>query len=247
MAFFRFIDAHIHLHEYDKVEDLINKLDSYLLVAVSDDLESSIKTIELWKNYPDIIKPCIGLHPWSVSEVDQPMKQAVEVSRLALRYGIDCIGEVGLDKRFVPDTIDKQLEVFKIFLDTALEVNATLNLHTPDAWEEVLDMIVSKGIARANFHWYTGPSELLKRIAMEGYTISVNPALRIQKKHREIVKKAELSIIVTESDAPYTYKGVRLSPLLIPETIELIAEIKALPRDIIAERIIDNAKRIFNV
>ena len=244
----RYIDAHSHLHEFSD-EDVARILDALdvLIVAVSDDLESSKRTLRLASQYPGRVKPCLGLHPWSVGEVEAPLEQAREIVRLAEREGIDCIGEVGLDTKFVPQTIEKQRQIFQIFLEAAKELDAFMNLHTAGTWEEVYELVFKAGIGRANFHWYTGPQHLIERLRTAGYTISINPAVQIQKKHQDIVRKAPLDMMLVESDGPYEYRGLKLSPLMVPQVIGVIAELKGMPVTEVEEAVRRNAARVLRL
>ncbi len=244
----RYIDVHSHLHEYndDEVNRILSALD-VMIVAVSDDLESAKRTIALAREYPGRVKPCLGLHPWSVGEVEAPLEQAREIARLAAREGIDCIGEVGLDTKFVAETIDKQRRVFEVFLEAAKELDAFMNLHTAGTWEEVYRLVEQAGVRRANFHWYTGPLHLLEALHTVGYTISINPAVEIQKKHQEVVKKAPLDMMLTESDGPYNYRGLKLSPLMVPHVISKIAELKGLNVYEVEESVRANAARVLRL
>ncbi len=241
----RYIDAHSHLHEFSDadIQRILEALD-ILVVAVSDDLESSKRTLQLAREYPGRVKPCVGLHPWSVGEVEAPLEQAREIARLAEREGVDCIGEVGLDTKFVAETIEKQREVFQVFIEAARELDAFMNLHTAGTWEEVYEFVSKAGVRRANFHWYTGPHHLLEKLRASGYTISVNPAVQIQRKHQEVVKIAPLDMILVESDGPYEYRGLKLSPLMVPQVISEIARIKGVQVSEVEEAILSNAKRV---
>ena len=244
----RYIDAHSHLHEFsdEDVKRILDALD-ILVVAVSDDLESSKRTLQLASEHPGRVKPCLGLHPWSVGEVEAPVEQAREIVRLAEREGVDCIGEVGLDTKFVPQTIEKQREVFDVFVKAAKELGAFMNLHTAGTWEEVYEIVSSAGIERANFHWYTGPHHLLEKLRESGYTISINPAVQIQKKHQEIVRRAPLEMMLVESDGPYEYRGLKLSPLMVPQVIGVIAELKGVPVADVEEAVRRNAVRVLRL
>ncbi len=244
----RYIDAHSHLHEFSDadVKRILEALD-ILVVAVSDDLESSVRTLRLASEYPGRVKPCLGLHPWSVGEVEAPVEQAREIARLAAREGVDCIGEVGLDTKFVPETIEKQREVFMVFVEMAKELDAFMNLHTAGTWEEVYEIVSKAGVERANFHWYTGPHHLLEKLRASGYSISINPAVQIQKKHQEIVKKAPLDMMLVESDGPYEYRGLKLSPLMVPQVVAQIAELKGVPVTEVEDAVRRNAVRLLRL
>ncbi len=242
------VDAHAHLHEYsdNDIRGIIDGERIYI-VAVSDDKSSSLRTLKLSQEYPDRIRPCIGLHPWEVGKVEAPIASARELVRLAERYGVDCFGEVGLDTKFVGETISVQRKVFSVFVEAAREMGAVMNLHTAGTWREVFEEIERAGIERANFHWYTGPHDLLEGIKEMQYTISINPAVLIQKKHQKIVEIAPLDIMLTESDAPYNYRGLKLSPLMVGKVLEKIAEIKRVSVEIVADTVVSNARRVFRL
>jgi TatD DNase family protein len=238
-----YVDVHSHAHEYS-VEDLAVFLaeNNIVMVGVSDDYESSLKTIQLSKLFTDRFMPCIGLHPWEVKDWTA-VGEARHIVELALENRVKCLGEVGLDTKFVGETIHVQREVFRVFLEAARDYNLMLNLHTAGTWDEVLSLLEKYDIEMANFHWYTGPLNLLKEIYDAGYTISINPAVKIQQKHRNVVKHAPLEIMLTESDSPYEYRGLRMKPPLVRDVVKIIAEIKGLDEDYVANVVWDNFRR----
>jgi len=206
------VDAHVHLHE-----DPSMLTEGITVVAVSDDLDSSERTLEL-----DAIK-CIGIHPWSV-----PQSSEGELKRIGnMAESADCLGEVGLDYRFVGSR-EKQRTFFEYFLDIAREYDLPLNLHALDAWRDVFDLLLRHDIRRAYFHWYNGPLDLIEEIVGQGYFIGINAAIKIQRKHLRVLERTPLSRLITESDGPYNYRGLRLSPSLIPELTVKVAEVKGV-------------------
>ncbi len=240
-----FVDAHVHAHEYgNEILSSYCGSEDLRLIAVSDDYNSSLKTIKLCRACPNMI-PSIGIHPWEVGSaegVNEAMKLLNE-----LGDKVPMLGEVGLDKKFVPNTFNKQLEVFKVFLNYASENGKGLNIHAAGAWNEVLRELERSDVKVAIIHWYTGPQELLKRIVNLGYFIGVNAAIRIQKKMREIARVAPLEVILTESDGPYNYRGMKLGPNLIPGTVRLIAELKGLSTEEVEEAITSNFNRLLKL
>ncbi len=241
MIIMKYIDMHNHGHELDEEIILEFKYD-YILVIVSDDLETSYKTIELSKKY-DFIKPCIGIHPWNIGEA--AIGDLEKITEIIDKEDIRCLGEVGLDTRFVAKTIDKQRMFFKKFLELAREYNLLLNLHTAGTWREVLDLLIRYDIDKAYFHWYTGPINLLDEITDKGYYIGANPAWKIQAKHRRILEYAPLDIILTESDAPYRYRGLEMSPELVKDTIKFLAEAKDISISNVRASIYRNYLRLY--
>lgn len=240
----KLIDIHSHVHEFEEKElqSILNKLRDVVIVGVSDDEESSRETILLSNKYNQIV-PCVGLHPWSVKSKEESINEAYRVIEYAISNSIKCLGEIGLDTKFVPETIEKQRQVFRIFLEAARDNNMFVNLHTAGTWEEVFQLLVKYDIVAANFHWYTGPVSLLKDIEAQGFTISINPAIKIQRKHQEIVRKASLEIMLTESDSPYEYRGMRLTPLMVTDVVKTIAGIKGVNVDYVKQVIWSNFEK----
>lgn len=236
----RYVDAHCHLHEYDdeRVEKLAR---SYVIVAVSDDAASSLRTVELASRFE--LYPCVGIHPWEVGEASREDMEVIK--RLVSEGKAACIGEVGLDRMFVPQTFSKQLEFFEEMVRLAVEYSLPMNLHTAGAWREAFEIVTKAGVEKAIFHWYTGPLDLLRDIVEAGYLISVNPSVKFQRKHQRVVKEAPLHSLVTESDGPYKYRGVELGPPMIPSTIAFIAEVKNLSVRDVAMQVSENLMRFF--
>ena len=240
-------DMHSHLYEYSggEVSEILDGDRGLIIVAVSDDLDSLRRTYELYESYPDRIIPCVGYHPWNFRGGGGSIESARSVARMGYRLGLTCIGEVGLDKRFVPlDTWSLQVEVFNIFIRLALDMDGFLNIHSPGAWREALMQIKSMNVPRAMFHWYTGPRELIDEVINSGYYISINPALRIQEKHRRIAEYTPLDYIVFESDSPYNYRGLKLHPHMVRESIKIVAGIKGVGEDLVYEAAYRNSIKL---
>jgi len=156
-----------------------------------------------------------------------------------------CIGEVGLDRRFVPQTFDRQLEFFRTFVTWARDYDLPLNIHAPDAWRDVLELVRRSDVERVLIHWYTGPLNLLNEIRDYGYYISINAAIRIQEKSRLVAKEAPLDVILLESDGPYEYRGITLEPPMVRDAARIVAEIKGVKVEELWERIGENFSRLF--
>ncbi|MEB2835815.1 MAG: TatD family hydrolase [Desulfurococcales archaeon] len=240
----RLYDMHCHCSEFEPRElgAILEGHPGLVVVAVSEDVESLLETIGLAHLYPGRLVPCAGFHPWVIGE--RPLSQLEEVLRLAYRHGIACLGEVGLDRKFVPHTWEAQVQVFTRILREARDTGALVNIHAPDAWRDALALLLDYEVERAFFHWYTGPLDLIPAIGEAGYKVSINAAIRIQKKHQRVAAHTPLEYMVTESDGPYNYRGLRLSPAMIPETIKVIAEVKGVDPQEVEEAARRNAERL---
>lgn len=241
-------DMHVHLYEYSdsEIERILEYNRNLVVVAVSDDPESALRTVEISQSYPDRVVACIGFHPWNLREGG--VDAAWESLRMAYRLAPRCIGEVGLDRRFLgEDTWPLQLNIFKRFVELAVEIDSFLNIHAPDAWKHAAGIIAQMGPVKAMLHWYTGPSTLVEAARQYGLYFSINSALRIQRKSLEAAKLIPLEYMVVESDGPYNYRGLTLNPSMVEDTIRIIAGLKGVEFEKAAEIIEGNSRKLLDM
>ena len=225
-----YYDAHCHC---DGLPSLDYK--DFVIACVSTDYQSSLKTLSLKR---DNVLVGVAVHPWEVHKEDY--RKVLELVERA-----DFIGEIGLDYRFAKADKAKQQEVLKAFADVAKD--KTFNVHALDAWKDALDILLKADVRRAIFHWYSGPPELLKDIEGAGYFITVNPFVKQQKKHGAVAERADLKVVLTESDGGYEYRGVFLKPDMIPETVSYLAKMKGVTEEELMRVIEENFRRAFNM
>ena len=231
------IDSHVHLHELSNTS-LKNYcgLDSgYILLAVSDDLKSSKRTLQISLKCNNVV-PAVGIHPWNAHIINEYEIEQV----LRLNYRAKFFGEIGLDLKFMPKTFQDQLRIFRKFLAEAERRAIGLSIHGVGAWKYVINELRSYRIKAVAAHWFTGTHKELKELLDYGSFIGVNSAIKIQKKSRNIVKETPLESILTESDAPYNYRGLVLEPETIQETIKIISELKRVNASKVQEAIVRN-------
>ena len=233
------IDAHSHAYDLPRKE--LEKYRSMRIVSVSEDLESSLKTLSIAEEFPNII-PFVGVHPWRLGEVSG--SEIEEVLRLVeKRDDVRGVGEVGLDRE-IGESYERQKEVFRKFCSLASEYDLPVNVHARAAWRDALELLEKFEVEKAVIHWYTGPIELLEEIAQDGYMITINPAVKIQEKHRRVLEEAELNLILTESDSPYRYRGLDLKPELIGDLLRFISEVKKIDEEALESVIASNFRRL---
>ncbi len=237
------VDSHVHLHEYG--DGWRSYCDGrYLMLAVSDDADSSVVTVRLGRECAHVV-PAVGVHPWNAARVDVS-ETLRTVERLVVEHGIRFLGEVGLDRAFHPETFDVQLRLFEGFLRIASDYGLGLSVHAAGAWREAFEMLRRYRIPAAVFHWYTGPPDLLEEIVAEGYFIGINPALLVQKKHEAVLERSPLDSVLTESDGPYSYRGLTLGPEMLRRLLERISEIKSVDVDEVSKRVAENFGRLLS-
>jgi TatD DNase family protein len=220
----KYIDSHCHLYKFNEIEiKRIIKDKDIIILSVSEDLESSLKNIVLSQLNENII-PAIGIHPWNIEKVNENTFKIIE--DIIKDNKVKILGEIGLDKKFKPETFEKQKEIFEKFLNLAIEYDLNLNLHTPNASNDVFDLLIKYDIKKAYFHWYSGDEKLLEEIIDKGYFIGINVATIVNEKYKKYIEIANIENIITESDGPYNYKGIILHPDMLKDLYKLISDIK---------------------
>jgi TatD DNase family protein len=237
----KYIDSHCHLYKFNEIEiKRIIRNKDIIILSVSEDLESSLKNLILSQLNENVI-PAIGIHPWNIENVNENTFKIIE--DIIKDNKIKILGEIGLDKKFKPETFEKQKEIFEKFLNLAKEYDLNLNLHTPNASNEVFDLLIKYDIKKAYFHWYSGDEKLLEEIINKGYFIGINVATMINEKYKKYIEIANIKNIITESDGPYNYKGIILHPDMLKDLYKLISDIRKINLEELSNIIQNNFAR----
>jgi TatD DNase family protein len=251
----RLIDTHTHLDEVDNLETAIKTAkDSGLeaIVCVGQGPESNEKALVIAGNYPGYVFPALGLHPWSIHEmlpviVEETLAQVeTNISRAV------AVGEIGLDydKRALKLTSkDAQKVIFKRLMGIAARNGKPVSVHSRYAWKDAFDIVRESGAGKAVFHWFTGPSSVLREIIDAGYYISATPAAEYHEEHRRAIKEAPLDRLLLETDCPVVYRGKqeRSQPADVLRSLKGVAEIKSMAEEEIARITTGNAKALFGL
>jgi TatD DNase family protein len=224
-----YYDAHCHYSYLKK------KYENFKIAAVSMDYSSSIDTLSIKDE--NILKG-VAIHPWNVD------KENID-KVIQLIHKADFVGEIGLDFKYSKAPKDLQIKYFEEFLEKS--ENKTVNIHALEAWKETIELLLKHNIKRAIIHWYSGPVDYLKDIEGAGYFITINPSVTFQEKHKKILEKAPLNIIITESDGGYEYKGKLLQPTDIIPTLDFISKIKEIEITLLNRIIENNFRKAYNI
>lgn len=153
--------------------------------------------------YPNVTTG-FGMHPWWVQDGAADEARCLE---LLENFEPQVIGEVGLDlgKRH-QDTAADQRRVFSAIARWAGALGHRLiSLHSVHGAREVLDILEESGAAESCtclFHWFSGPSDQLKRAIDDGCFFSCGPRMLKTGKGREYVKVIPPDRLLLETDWP---------------------------------------------
>ncbi len=254
----KLVDTHTHLYLEEFAEDR-NAVVSEALSAGVDKLllpnidSSSIGAmLALADEFPDNCLPMIGLHPTSVKE-DYLTELSVVESWLQNRkfYGI---GECGLDYYWDKTFAAEQEVVFRHHIDLARSYNLPLIVHIRDSFNDVIRILkdVNRHDLRGIFHCFSGSVEQAKQAIHYGFSLGLGGVITFKNnKMQQTLKEIDLRHLVLETDAPFLapvpYRGKRNKPAYIPLIAQMVADIKEIPVETVAEATTLNAIRQFHL
>ena len=139
-----FIDSHCHL-TYEPLVSSISKIledceksSVTKLLTIGTNIQSSVKCIEISKEYENIYSS-VGIHPVEAhieSEKKDQVQKLYQSSGKNIGYG-----ETGLDFYYSTEEKKCQIDLFETHIKFAIEDNSTVIVHTRNAEDETLSIL----------------------------------------------------------------------------------------------------------
>lgn len=236
----RFVDSHLHLDSPD-AGDIVKFAASagVLLLGCGVDEKSSRALLELAEGAPGNVRPFVGVHP-SEAEGGGDLGWLGEASKKAAG-----MGEIGLDPSYsAVSRGSAQMRVFQAQIEAAEAEGKPVQVHSRKAEAECLELLGASRVPRVLMHWLESEEALPK--AMErGYYVSFGPALLYSRRLQRIAARADLSLVLLESDAPVRYAplGGAGGPGLVPSVAFRLAELLGEPFQDTLVRCTENSLR----
>ena len=248
------IDTHCHLDfpEYDQDRDAVidraKEQGVGYIIDIGSSLEGSRRAVELAQKYASIYAT-VGIHPHEADSFTPETEKTI--SNLAKEKKVVGIGEIGLDyfKHFSQPK--NQLPVFKQLLKLAKDFNLPLVIHTRSAQADTLKILKEAMPVKAVVHCFSGDEVFLKACLDLGFLISFTCNVTYKKAEnlREIVKLTPSDRLLLETDAPYLspegFRGKRNEPGQVRLLAELVANLKGLKLEEVAQVTTENARSFF--
>ena len=143
----------------------------------------------------------------TAEESPEAKQQRADVLALLDERNPAVIGEVGLD--FGWSHMESRAEQLRMFEAIAAWAGKRggklLSIHAVRSAQEAVDVLERSGAlatCQCIFHWFTGPSDLLKRAIRAHCYFSCGPRMLATGKGREYVKAIPASQLLLETDAP---------------------------------------------
>lgn len=203
---FMLFDIHIHLtdNKYaDYVHHIVSSLSMMKIIAcsVTVDVETTIRSFNLFNDHRNVIKQFIGIHPEASDRED--LERFREIFRSNLQ-SIDGVGEIGLDGTYnVP--IKRQEQVFHAMLEMAELTGRPVSIHSRRMLDAVLEILQSYHIKSALLHWFAGSKKQLAKCMDIGLYVSYGPPLVYSEDKKVLLKNTDRDRFLVETDGPVQY------------------------------------------
>jgi TatD DNase family protein len=246
------VDSHAHLEELADLDSAIERAKEsgvVAIVAVGSDYQSNNQVLEIAEKYRDFVYPAIGFHPGSLAEAISSLERNLQFIEDYMEKVV-ALGEIGLDyhKELIKlSSKDLQKEVFGSILALAKRYDRPVIVHSRYAWRDSFTLVKEAEVEKAVFHWYTGPTNVLKDILSQGYFVSATLAAEYHEEHRRAIKEAELESLLLETDSPVIYRGHQAEPADVVRVLISVAELKGLQPHIVANKTTRNAMRLYGI
>jgi TatD DNase family protein len=250
------IETHCHLDYLDQADLEITLaksrqvgIERIITIAVSaGNLESVMKLATSSAN----IWGTQGIHPHE-AESYTPEVDAI-IRRNAGHAKILAVGEIGLDYYY--DHADRavQRSVFEQQLQTAIELDLPVVIHTREADDDTRDILknCSTSLTRKGvIHSFTSSLALAEFCLAEGFMLGFNGITTFNSADnvRQVVAATPMTQLLLETDAPYLtpvpYRGRPNAPYYLPFIAETLAAIKEVDIEELLQQAYCNSLDVF--
>jgi len=261
-------DSHCHLEmglgdqpalPVDEALALSKEVGVPRIVQIGCELESARWAVDVANRYEEIVAG-VSLHPNEAPRVAAGGGRGAidpalaEIDALAADPRVRAVGETGLDYfRTGDDGRTVQHQSFRAHIEMAKRHGKALVIHDRDAHDDVLAVLADQGAPeRVVLHCFSGDVDMARECVRRGYWLSF--AGTVTFKNAAVLRNA-LAVtppdrLLVETDAPFLtptpYRGRPNASYLVPLTLRLMAEVKAMPVEDLAAAVAANTEAAFD-
>jgi len=252
------IDTHTHIYANDFASDQAEMVQRAVHAGVKLMLLPAIDAASfeaMWQtaaNFPERVKPMIGLHPCSVKE---DFETELALVQRELENNLEkyvAVGEIGIDLFWDKSTFEIQEESFRRQLRWAKQYKLPVAIHARNSFDEIFTVLEDEKTAdlRGVLHCFTGGKRHVVKARELGFYMGIGGVVTFEGSGVDhVLKRIELSEMLLETDAPYLapnpHKSERNEPAFLPYIAAKIAEIKGVSVEEVVEITSANAKKLF--
>ena len=233
------------------------------VINVGTNLENSRTAVDMAGKYP-FMAAAVGIHPEDAQGLPDGTPMDPEATLAALREWvcdparrkrdkIVAIGEIGFDYYWQP--MDKELQ--RVFFEGQMQIAAETGLpviiHDRDAHGDSFETALKYPAVRGVFHAYGGSAEMARELTRRGWYIGFGGVATFKnaERVRSVVASVDITKLLLETDCPYMapvpHRGKINHSGMIPHIAEVIAPLRGLTAEELAEVTNRNAEELFGL
>lgn len=254
------VDSHCHLDYPDFAEEGVDAVVArarsagvgYLL-TICTQISAFPGVLAVAESSP-FISCTVGTHPHHAVEAKEINITCDELVALTKNPKVVGIGETGLDYYYNHSPAAAQQKCFATHIEAACKTDLPLVIHTRDADDDTIRIMreSGQGKARGVMHCFSGGLKLAEQSLDLGFYISFSGIVTFKKAEelREVVRYVPLNRLLVETDSPYLapipHRGKRNEPAYVAHTAQMMAELKGVSIETLAEMTTQNFFTLFN-
>jgi TatD DNase family protein len=251
------VDSHCHLDYYTAAElpEILSRADAAgvaEMVTIGTTMPQSERLPPMIEAYANLWCT-IGVHPHHAAEA--PIPEPKSLAKLTDHPRVIGIGESGLDYFYDKSPRDVQADNFHAHIRGARLAGVPLCIHARDADDDIALILRQERDSGGPFdfllHCFSSGRPLAEAgLEMGGY-ISFSGILTFPRSTelREIAKDVPPDRLLVETDAPYLapvpFRGKRNEPAWVAHTAKVLAELRGLAPEALADLTTANFRRLF--
>lgn len=252
------VDTHTHLTDARFAKDRAQLLERMnqdglaFCVEIGSNLEASNASIALAYAHEQVYA-CVGVHPHNAKDLDASgLEQLRQWAQLDRCVGV---GEIGLDFYRDLSPRDIQIDAFLAQYRMAKEVGRPVVLHVRDAYDKMIALLKKEGLPAQGgvVHSFSMDWQTARPLLDLGWHLGIGGPCTYPKNTalREVLQKAPLERLLTETDCPYLppvpLRGKRNEPAYLQYILEQILSLRKEPKDTVIRQLVENARRLFSI
>jgi len=251
------IDSHCHLDYYtpDEFPSVLARATEAgvgRMVTIGTSMAQSARLPALIEGH-DNLWCTVGVHPHNAAAAPIPTPEAlVEMTQHPQVIGI---GESGLDYFYDKAPRDVQAENFRVHIRAARLAGVPLCIHARDADADIASILREEREAGGDYafllHCFSSGRGLAEAALEMGGYLSFSGILTFPRSGelRDIARDVPAERLLVETDAPYLapvpFRGKRNEPAFVAHTARVLAEVKGMTPDALADLTTANFRRLF--
>lgn len=251
------VDSHCHLDFPEfapELEAVVSRAASAgvgTCVSIGTKLPGFARIREIAEEFPSVFCS-VGIHPHEAEK--EPLASTAPLIERAQHRKVVGIGETGLDYYYEHSPRAAQIANFRHHIRAARESGLPLIVHTRDADDDTIAILrdeMGQGAFTGLLHCFTGTQRLADAALELGFYISASGIMTFKKSDglRAVLGTVPLERLLVETDAPYLapmpHRGKRNEPAFVVHTAAMLAGLKGVGPETLAQATTDNFFRLF--